>query len=243
MTHPPPTHTPRSQSPIVAKTPTARTRASSPVPRTVRLLLVCEGGHDIAFLKRISRMLHEADSALPDLGTLEQSRQIALIPIGGSNVAYWTDRLAGLGISEWHLYDHEVEPLATERRALVATINQRPGCSASLTSKRSLENYLHPAAIQACRAVDVAFGDWDDVPDRVAERSFIDQGGPAWRTLCSRTKRRLRHRAKHWLNRAAVERMTLQMLAVRDPAGDIRRWLTTIADIVRGADSGRTQPP
>ena len=35
--------------------------------RTVRLIMVVEGGNDIRFLKRVSRVLHEADPAIPDL--------------------------------------------------------------------------------------------------------------------------------------------------------------------------------
>jgi hypothetical protein len=170
----------------------------------------------MAFLKRISRILHREYPALPDLRTLEHAGQIVLIPIGGSNVVYWTHRLAGLRLPEFHLYDLESEPVTSERRAAVAMINRRPGCVAFLTSKRSLENYLHPAAIREARGLELDFGDWDDVPDLTAERLFLAQ-----------------HAAKEWLNREAVERMTVPRLAARDPAGDLIRWLTTIAGIVR----------
>jgi hypothetical protein len=187
----------------------------------------------MAFLKRISRILHREYPALPDLRTLEHAGQIVLIPIGGSNVVYWTHRLAGLRLPEFHLYDLESEPVTSERRAAVAMINRRPGCVAFLTSKRSLENYLHPAAIREARGLELDFGDWDDVPDLTAERLFLAQHAAGWQTLGAQTRRRLRNRAKEWLNREAVERMTVPRLAARDPAGDLIRWLTTIAGIVR----------
>jgi hypothetical protein len=38
-------------------------------------------------------------------------------------------------------------------------------------------------------------------------------------------------RAKKWLSTKAVEHMTLQRLADRDPQGEVRSWLLTIADL------------
>lgn len=202
------------------------------VTQPVRLLVVVEGEHDIAFLKRISRSLHRAHAAVPDLEILESVGRLAFVPAGGSNVARWIDRLAGLGLPEFHLYDREAPPLTRERQQVVAKINSRPGCTACLTSKRSLENYLHPAAIQEARGITLAFGDAEDVPDLTARAVFEARHAAEWDLLSSRAKRRLRDRAKKWLNRLAAERMTPDRLAVRDPDGDVCRWLRTMAEIV-----------
>ena len=113
----------------------------------VRLIIVTEGGYDVQFLKRISRILHADNPQIPDLRSLEQSGEIIFVPCGGSNFSNWTHRLAGLRIAEFHLYDKEVPPLTAERQLAVAAVRSRPDCWAQLTGKRSLENYLHPAAI------------------------------------------------------------------------------------------------
>jgi hypothetical protein len=200
--------------------------------RTVRLIVVVEGGYDIQFLKRISRILHDDDPRLPDLRALEQAGELVFIPCGGSNFTRWTHRLAGLRIPEFHLYDREISPLTGERQQAVDTVNLRPGCVAQLTAKRSLENYLHPLAIWEARGIRVTFGDSEDVPGLVAQQALERQGGPAWTGISARGRRRFRDQVKRWLNTQAVERMTVARLDERDPNGDMRLWLMTIARMI-----------
>jgi hypothetical protein len=207
---------------------------SMPLPRTARLIVILEGGLDVRFLKRVSRILHDDDPRIPDLRTLEQFGTLVFIPIGGSNFCHWTQRLAGLGIPELFILDREIEPLTTERHLAVAAINSRSGCRALLTTKRMLENYLHPAAICEARGINVTFGDRDDVPDLVARSLLERAGGPAWSGLPSRGRRRLRQQAKNWLNTVAVERMTTKRLESRDPAHEVRSWLLTMAMMAEG---------
>jgi hypothetical protein len=196
---------------------------------TVRLILVVEGGFDIQFLKRISHVLHADDSRLPELRTLEQSGIIAFLPSGGSNLCHWTHRLSGFGIPEFHVYDRELPPLTAERQHAADLVNRRHDCHAVLTGKRAMENYLDPQTLHEARGIDVKFGDEDDVAELVAQRMLEQSGGPAWAELPSRGRRRLKNRAKKWLNTEAVARMTADRLAQRDPDADIRLWLTTIA--------------
>ncbi len=213
--------------------PTGRLPCLCSRQRTVRLVVVLEGGHDIRFLKRISRILHADDSTIPDLRVAEQTGLIAFVPVGGSSFCHWTYRLEGLGLAEFHLLDKEIPPLTTERRRAVALVNRRPGCRAVLTSKRSIENYLDSQALYEARGIDLTFSDDDDLPDLVARRSFERAGGFDWGNLSSRARRRLRDQSKKWLNSTAVEKMTPERLEARDPAGDIRSWLTSIAELSR----------
>jgi hypothetical protein len=162
----------------------------------VRLIVVVEGGSDIRFLKRISRILNNHDSHVPDLRILEQSGDILFLPIAGSNFLHWTHRLAGLCLPEFHLLDREVSPLTEERERAVKLINERPGCRAVLTNKRAMENYLCPQAIREARDIDVTFDDQADVPDLVAHIVLARAGGPAWAELPSRGRRRQRALAK-----------------------------------------------
>ena len=95
-----------------------------------------------------------------------------------------------------------------------------------------MENYLHRDAILEARGIDVHFSDDDDVASIVAERCFRRQhpeGG--WHELSARARRRLRNRAKSWLNTLAVDRMTVARFADRDPNGEITGWLKCIAEM------------
>ena len=137
----------------------------------LRLLAVVEGVHDIAFLRAVSVMLHAHEPGLPDLGAMEHRGEVVFVPFGGVDLKLWTHRLAPLGKPEFHLYDREESPETELRLRLADAVNQRPGCNAVVTSKRSLENYLHPAAILEAGGVTVHFGDDDDVADLIARQA------------------------------------------------------------------------
>jgi hypothetical protein len=192
------------------------------------VIIIAEGEHDLAFLRRVSRILHGDDSRLPDLQAREQSGEVIFVPSGGSSLRHWATRLAGLGLPEFFIFDRETPPLTLERQRVADLINRRRDCHAVLTGKRAAENYLDSQSLREVRDIDVEFGDEDDVPELVASHLLQQSGGPPWRELPSRSKRRLKNCAKRWLNRLAVSRMTVQRLAARDPDGDIRLWLTTI---------------
>ena len=91
------------------------------------------------------------------------------IPSGGQ-LALWAHRLARLGLAEFHLYDRESPPATAQRQAIVATINQRPGCVAQLTGKRSGENYLAPEAIFDACGVSLVVDATRDVPTQFAQQ-------------------------------------------------------------------------
>src|ERR1700693_5708999 len=101
-----------------------------------------------------------------------------------------------------------------------------------------MENYLHRDAILEARGIDVHFSDDDDVASIIAERCFRRQhpeGG--WHEVSARARRRLRNRAKSWLNTLAVDRMTVARFADRDPNGEITGWLKSIAEMARASSS------
>jgi hypothetical protein len=113
-------------------------------------------------------------------------------------------------------------------------VNSRARCQAVITSKRNLENYLHRDAIVETSGISIVFSDEDDVPELIA-RQMNERHEPVvpWIELPHRARKRLRYKAKKWLNRQAVERMTPARLAERDSDGEIRSWLATIADLSR----------
>lgn len=210
----------------------------------VRVLVVVEGQFDIQFLRRLSRILHADDPRLPDLIRLEQAGELIFVPIAGGNILAWTGRLAPLGIPEFHIYDRELPPETATRERAVEQVNRRYGCQAVLTLKRNLENYLHPDAILEARGIPLRFGDFDDVPELAAQACYTQRAagtalGP-WDEIPARMRKRLRDRAKHWLNTWAVDRMTLEKLAERDTAGDVQGWLESIAHLANNTTHRET---
>ena len=156
------------------------------------------------------------------------------MPFGGGISAEWWNRFAPLGCPELHLYDREVEPQTSQREQLAKRVNARPRCQARVTAKRSLENYLHPKAIRDAGGCNLTFGD-DDCVAQLLVRGRLKEIHPRvpWESLSPRTRQRLSYRAKRWLNTRAVEHMTPELLAERDPAGEILEWLSTVAALLR----------
>jgi hypothetical protein len=206
-------------------------RRSSIDHSNLRLILVVEGTHDVEFLKRISRVLARVHSSVPDLGQWESEGAVAFVTNNGTSTPF-SAGYSTEGPPEFHLLDREIEPTTTQRETLVRALNSRPNWQAALTSKRALENYLHPDAIRQAGGVEVGFGDFDDVAEIVARASFQSEESHRWQSLSRRARRRLRDKAKKWLNREAVDRMTPERLAERDPDDEVIRWLRTIAELV-----------
>lgn len=201
-----------------------------------QLLVVVEGRHDIEFLKRISLLWASQMAGLADLSQLEDSGQLIFVPAGGGDFRPWLSRLAAFGCAEFHLYDAELPPVSAQRTAWAAIVNGRARCRAFVTAKRSLENYLHPVAIQAASGLQLEFAAQDDVAELAARADFDRRyDHSAWHSLSRRARRRLRDRAKHWLNTTAVERMTPALLAESDPRGEVASWLEAIHELLRSA--------
>jgi hypothetical protein len=202
---------------------------------TVRLLVVVEGINDIDFLRRVSRILHRNDAALPDLADMESTGTVIFIPFGGSHIDVWSERLAPLQIPEFHLYDHELPPETEQRYLAAERVNQRAGCRAVVTGKRSLENYLHPAAIAEVAGIDLQVDDFSNVAETAArELHQLGLDDRPWATISRRARSRMSQRAKRWLNTRAVERMTVEYLREQDSAGEVTSWFLLINDLLNG---------
>jgi hypothetical protein len=191
------------------------------------ILVVVEGTHDVEFLRRISRMLNDHDPAIPNLNRLELDGRLTFLTAdtGGLPAASTT-----LG-QQFHVYDREMPPVTDERRRLIEFLNRRANCRAVLTSKRAIENYLHPDAICEAGGVQVSFGDFDDVAEIIAQACLRTDDSRPWKGLSRRARRRLRDKAKRWLNREAVDRMSPERLAERDLNREVAGWLRTIAEL------------
>ena len=196
----------------------------------IKVLVGVEGPNDCVFFRHICVMLHGRDNEVP---LLHQDPRIAFFELGGRNLAFWvqTNCLRELNRPEVHLYDRGTA-IPPQYQPQVELLAARQNQSfAVLTTKRELENYLHPDAIRDSLGVDVQFGDQDNVPELVAER--IHNGaadhGVIWNQLSEDTrKEKIRH-VKKRLNDAAASRMTYPMLQQSDPQAEIEGWLRRIA--------------
>ena len=189
-----------------------------------------EGENDIQFLTRIGKLLHSQRPDLPNLERLVAQEQVLWIPFGGGDSRPWTTRLAGLRLAEFHLYDREAGPTSAGRLRSADLVNARLRCRAFVTRGRSLESYLHPDAILEARGVRIAFSPADDVAELAAAKIFEGNGkAMPWQGLPTRTRKRLRNRAKRWLSREAVERMTAARLQQQDPHGEVTLWFESLA--------------
>lgn len=198
---------------------------SRQVHGSARLLFLVEGSHDVAFICRLASILHRDDCKLPDLAQMERAGTLVFLPFGGGDVLAWARRLAPLAMPSIYLFDRELPPESAVREQARSIVNLRPNCRAFVTQKRSLENYLHPQCLAEARGIQVNFGDDDDVADLVAMQCYrCSADEPPWEALSGRARKRFRERAKRWLCRDAVDHMTPERLAQRDPVGEVRGW-------------------
>jgi predicted ATPase len=203
----------------------------------VKVFVGVEGKWDIQFLKRISKLLHLSDASIPDLNVCEAQGSLVFIPLGGSSLELWTNRLAGFDRPEIYITDRDnAPPLHPKYDAQLTEWNQRSNCTGLCTTKRELENYLHPDAIRAIAPTfPNTIDDFDDVPLMTAEALHTaNPQAPPWDQVDAHRRKEKSSLAKRRLNVDAANAMTLAMLQTSDPNGEIESWLRQIATSLNG---------
>lgn len=197
----------------------------------VKVFLGVEGKWDIQFLTRISKKLSATDTSIPDLEAAERSGKLVFVPLGGSSMELWANRLAGLDRAEFYITDRDETPPALPKyHAHITAWNQRVNCTAWATTKRELENYLHVNSITPIsQNFPTIINDFDDVPMMLAESLHVDNpAAPAWATVDADKRKEKANRAKRRLNQECVDNMTVALLSVSDPNNEISTWLRQI---------------
>ena len=197
----------------------------------VKVFLGVEGKWDIEFLKRISKILHAVDQTVPDLSDAERSRSLVFVPLGGSSMELWAVRLAGFGRPEFYITDRDVAPPAQPKYSQYITDwNARENCTAFCTTKKELENYIHPDAIKPIApSFPNTIASFDDVPLMLAQAIHTaDPNAPPWNNVTDDNKKRKASKAKRHLNQECAEKMTVTLLAQSDPGGEILSWLKAV---------------
>lgn len=183
----------------------------------VRVLICVEGPNDVLALKSLSHALHKEDSSVIDLS---ESPKVAFVPLGGGTLGQWVSQqyLKGFGRPEFHIYDNDV----SKYQKTVIEVNARKNHDkAFLTSRREMENYLHPDVIKETLDVTVNFGPTDDVPQLVAD-AIGDI--PDRKSINSRN-------VKKKLANDAFPKMTADQIKEVDPDGEILGWMRKIEEL------------
>ena len=203
----------------------------------VRVFVGVEGPNDIEFISRISALLSATEPDIQNLRSAEQAGSLVYIPMGGSTLELWTNRLQGLAIPEVHIMDRDNPPPDTPKYQESADrVNARGrGAVAFTTSCREMENLIHRDAIhEELGYAPALIKPFDDVPALVAEMVHAASGSPnPWAALDEDKRGKKISKAKRRLNREITDRMTADRLNASDPAGELRTWLRRIGQYLQ----------
>lgn len=199
----------------------------------IKVFFGVEGKHDINFMRQISSVLALEEADIPDLAAAERAGTLMFVPLAGNNMELGATRLAGLHRPEFYLTDRD-QPLPAQPKyhQQIAEWTAR-GCIAWATSKRELENYLHPAVLAAEAPGYAGTGedDFESVPLLFAEAVHCaDPAAQPWNALAEVQQKSKASRAKKRLNTTCVQRMTSELLSQSDPQDEIRNWLRAIGE-------------
>jgi hypothetical protein len=182
-------------------------------------------------VRQISSILAAVEADIPDLAAAERAGTLMFVPLAGNNMELWVTRLAGLDRPEFYLTDRDQPPPAQPKYNQQMAEWADRGCIAWATSKRELENYLHPAVLTAEEPGYTGTGadDFESVPLLFAEAAHsADPAAQPWGALDEEQKKAKASRAKKRLNTTCVQKMTPALLTQSDPNDDIRSWLRAI---------------
>lgn len=196
----------------------------------VKVFLGVEGKHDISFLKHLSTMLALAEPDILDLAAEEAAGRLVFIPLGGSSLELWVTRLQGLNRPEFYLTDRDNPPPQQPKYQQHVTAWTARGCTAWVTTKRELENYIHSSLLTAAAPGYSGTGaDFDDVPLLFAEAVHAAApDAPPWAGVPNERKKDKSATAKKRLNGTVAQQMTPELLSLSDPADEVRQWLRAI---------------
>tara|TARA_R110001592_G_scaffold347361_1_gene640843 strand:- start:2004 stop:3827 length:1824 start_codon:yes stop_codon:yes gene_type:complete len=187
----------------------------------VKLLCCVEGPTDVKALKALSRVLHLNDNTLPDLSSDDR---VAFVVLGGGNLKHWVNNnyLKGFGRPEMHIYDADVASYV----AVIDQVNNRgDGSIGFITKKHEIESYLHSDAIKAAFDVDVVVTDHPNENGKATPKLFseIYSLAQGFDGVMKDNNAKIR------LSERAFPLMTSEMIAERDPDGEVQGWFRTIA--------------
>jgi putative ATP-dependent endonuclease of OLD family len=204
----------------------------------IKVFVGVEGPNDIEYLNGISSGLAQDAAGIVDLRNAEQQGELVYIPMGGSTLELWTNRLEGLQVPEIHILDRDNPPPAQAKyQAAADRVNARgDNCHSFITSRKEMENYIHFEAINQEFQIQLTenYQPFDDVPTLVAKAVHeASESTVAWEDLDEKKQSKKESKAKKRLNHGAIENMTLERLNNIDAEGEVLGWLGEISAQLR----------
>jgi len=200
----------------------------------IKIFVGVEGPNDIEYLNRISHILSSSEDDIKNLKDAEREGKLVYIPMGGSTLELWTNRLEGLDIAEVHVLDRDNEPPAPAKyQAAADRVNQRViNCHSFITERREMENYVHFEAINSEFDLNLTnhYSNFDDIPDLVAQSVHeSSESDISWEDVTPEKRGKKESKAKKRLNRGAIDYMTPELLTDVDNNNEVRTWLRQIS--------------
>ncbi|WP_214802015.1 ATP-binding protein [Exiguobacterium sp. ERU656] len=189
---------------------------ATPQFENIKIAVFVEGPHDVNTLKTFSSIIAKQN---PEIVDLQTSKEVVIIPCGGGTLQGWVENryLKELSVPEIHIYDRdENEPPKYEKWCKLVR-DRNDGSVAYLTSKRELENYIHPSAIKEYfKLEEFNFQSTDNVPKILTDLTPYNESN-----------------IKKKLNSHVVKSMTYDQIKEIDIENEIEgKWLKFISQHV-----------
>jgi len=178
-------------------------------------------------------MLNSAGECIPDLEQAEAEGKLVFVPLGGSNIELWISRLGEFNRPEYYIIDRDTVPPTTPRYQSVAdNLNSLDNCTAWITSKKELENYIHKNVIIARYSGYAGQGtDFEDVPSLLAQAVHEASDSEInWADVNEDKREKKISQAKKRLNTEFALLMTPELLTEIDSNNEIRIWIIEIGN-------------
>jgi len=199
----------------------------------IKAFLGLEGKNDINYFRTISKVLSQSEPDIVDFELAENLGNLVFIPMGGSSLELWISKLSGLNRPEFYITDRDNQPPAKAHyQREMDSFNALDNCSAYITSKRELENYINIKAIQQHKLdfPSQSFSDFSDIPLIYAKYQYDKaEKEKSWEELSDSCKKKKINNAKRILNKQCVAKMTPELLTEVDKKDEIRKWLRIIS--------------
>lgn len=198
---------------------------ASPINRGVKVAVFVEGPNDLSILKILSSIIARKN---PQIVDLSNSDDVVIIPCGGDTLRGWVENqyLKQLNVPEIHIYDRDIVEEGNEPKyeKWCKKVRERnDGSVAYLTTKREIENYIHPDAIKAFYGLtELVFGPNDDVPNLVASLTRYGENN-----------------VKKKLNNHVAKSLTYEQIKEMDTENEIEgKWFSFISQCIKGIPVG-----
>lgn len=202
------------------------------VDHDIKVFVGVEGPNDMDFWRNLSKALRADGVDVFELADAEARGVLMFVPLGGSNMAVWTSRLAGLNKPEVYIMDRDTQPPQDPKYKQFSEDVQARGAFAYTTTKLEVENYIHHSLIIPDHPNYAGAGaDFEDVPNLLARVTHEDAEGPGtWAGLSKETQKSKESRAKKRLNGIYAGKMTQALLRQSDPNNELIGVLNKIKD-------------